>query len=56
MWVDSETATDYLNFLSVADSVVELIEQADRKPLSIGVSGAWGVGKSSLVIQTREAL
>lgn len=56
MWVDAETRVDYLNFGSVADSVVELIEQAGGKPLSIGVSGAWGVGKSSLVMQTRDAL
>lgn len=56
MWVDAETKIDYLNFGSVADSVVELIEQAGGKPLSIGVSGAWGVGKSSLVTQTRDAL
>ena len=37
MWVDSETRVDYLNFATVADSVVELIEQAGGKPLSIGV-------------------
>ncbi|WP_460844654.1 P-loop NTPase fold protein [Nocardioides ultimimeridianus] len=37
---------DYINFSTVADSLVELIEQAQGKPLSIGVSGAWGVGKS----------
>lgn len=56
MWVDAETKLDYLNFGGVADSVVELIEQAAGKPLSIGVSGSWGVGKSSLVKQTRDAL
>lgn len=56
MWVDSETAIDYLNFSSVAESVVELIEQAKGRPLSIGISGAWGVGKSSLMLLTRDAL
>lgn len=56
MWVDTETNIDYINFSSVADSVVELIEQAQGKPLSIGISGAWGVGKSSLVMLTKEAL
>lgn len=56
MWADTETNIDYINFSTVADSVVELIEQAEGKPLSIGVSGAWGVGKSSLVMLTREAL
>lgn len=56
MWLDSETSIDYLNFATIAASVVELIEQADGKPLSIGVSGAWGTGKSSLIKLTREAL
>ena len=56
MWTDNETNVDYINFSTVADSVVELIEQADRKPLSIGISGAWGVGKSSLVMLTKDAL
>ena len=56
MWADTETNVDFINFATVADSVVELIEQAQGKPLSIGVSGAWGVGKSSLVMLTRDAL
>lgn len=56
MWADTETDVDYINFSSVADSVVELIEQAQGKPLSVGVSGAWGVGKSSLVMLTKDAL
>lgn len=56
MWADVETNIDYINFSTVAESVVELIEQAQGKPLSIGVSGAWGVGKSSLVMLTKEAL
>ena len=49
MWVGSETSVDYLNCSSVAESVVELSEQATGRPLLIGVSGAWGVGKSSLM-------
>ena len=56
MWADTETNIDFINFSTVADSVVELIEQAQGKPLSIGVSGAWGVGKSSLVMLTKDAL
>jgi predicted KAP-like P-loop ATPase len=56
VWPDSETDVDFINFGSVAESVAELIEQAASKPLSIGVSGAWGVGKSSLIKLTRQAL
>lgn len=56
MWLDSETDVDFINFGSVAESVAELIVQADGQPLSVGVSGPWGVGKSSLIKLTRSAL
>lgn len=56
LWFDAETNVDYVNFSTVADSIVELIEQAHGKPLSIGVSGEWGVGKSSLVMLAKDGL
>src|SRR5258708_34642756 len=49
MWPDNETSVDFLNFTSVADTVAEIIVQANGRPVSIGVSGAWGVGKSSMI-------
>lgn len=49
MWHDNETTTDYLNFGVVADACAKLLQQAKGQPISIGVSGGWGVGKSSLV-------
>jgi predicted KAP-like P-loop ATPase len=56
MWADNETEIDFLNFTSVADTVAEIIVQADRRPVSIGVSGAWGVGKSSMIKLIRGSL
>ena len=56
MWSDNETDRDFLNFSGVADTVAEIIVQAHGRPISIGVSGAWGVGKSSLIKLTRESL
>ena len=38
-----------MNFGVVADACAELLQQANGQPISIGVSGGWGVGKSSLV-------
>ena len=49
MWPDNETERDYLNFASVSDTVAEIIVQAAGRPISIGVSGAWGTGKSSMI-------
>ena len=49
MWSDNDTRVDYLNFRCVAETAAELIVQADGAPLSMGVSGGWGVGKSSML-------
>src|SRR2546426_414536 len=56
MWPDNETERDFLNFTGVADTVAEIIVQAKGRPISIGVSGAWGVGKSSMIKLIRHAL
>ena len=56
MWPDNETERDFLNFSGVADTVAEIIIQAQGRPTSIGVSGAWGVGKSSMIKLIRASL
>ncbi len=49
MWNDVETTNDLLNFGIVADTAAQLIRDSGNEPLSIGISGSWGSGKSSLV-------
>ncbi len=56
MWTDNETTQDFLNFSGVARTVAEIIQQAHARPISIGVSGAWGVGKSSMIKLIRKEL
>ena len=56
MWPDNETEKDFLNFSGVADTVAEIITQATRRPTSIGISGSWGAGKSSMIKLVRAAL
>lgn len=56
MWSDNDTDRDFLNFTGVAETVAEIIVQAEGKPVSIGVSGAWGVGKSSMIRLIRKSL
>lgn len=49
MWSDNETLRDLVNFSHVADIAAERIVGAKGEPLSIGISGDWGVGKSSMM-------
>lgn len=49
MWHDNETTVDYLNFGVVADACAKLLQQARGEPISVGISGGWGAGKTSLV-------
>lgn len=56
MWSDVETTQDLLNFKVVADTAAQLIKDGNGQPVSIGVSGSWGVGKSSLVQMIGESL
>ena len=49
MWNDIETTTDYLHFSVVSKTVADLIIESGDNPISIGVSGSWGAGKSSMV-------
>jgi predicted KAP-like P-loop ATPase len=56
MLSDNETTVDYLNFGVVADACANLLQSAKGEPISIGVSGGWGVGKTSLVQMVAERL
>lgn len=56
MWPDNETDRDFLNFEGVADTIAELVVRANDRPVSIGVSGDWGAGKSSMIQLTRASL
>lgn len=56
MWTDNETDQDFINFGSVAKTVAQIVEQAKDRPVSIGISGAWGVGKSSMIKLVRKEL
>lgn len=47
MWSDDAASQDFLNFDVLAKVIAGVIERNGNRPLSIGVSGAWGVGKST---------
>src|ERR1700686_670310 len=56
MWPDNETDRDFLNFTGISETVAEIIVQAEGRPISIGISGAWGVGKSSMIKLVRQSV
>ena len=49
MWPDKETEIDYLNFGYMVDMIVDIATNRDLSPLTIGLYGDWGSGKSSLM-------
>jgi len=49
MWSDIETRRDYLNYLELAEVVSEILLNPSMRPVSVGVFGTWGTGKSSLL-------
>ncbi|MFS8050606.1 P-loop NTPase fold protein [Rhizobium sp. BR 314] len=49
MWSDNETDEDYLNYTEVAELICEMVTDATLLPLSVGVYGGWGAGKSSVL-------
>lgn len=56
MWSDNETDRDFLNFKNVAEITAEIISRAEGKALSVGVSGNWGTGKSSMLKLLKRSL
>ncbi|MCY3542153.1 MAG: P-loop NTPase fold protein [Gammaproteobacteria bacterium] len=46
---DHETEVDYLNCEVISQTVVELLKTSRDRPLTVGVHGDWGAGKSSVL-------
>lgn len=52
---DNETKVDLLNSEIIAQTIVKLIREKPNHPVTVGVHGDWGAGKSS-VLEMIEAL
>lgn len=56
MWADNETDIDLLGFDYLVDSLEVLLTEPRLLPVTAGVTGDWGSGKSSLMGMGRERL
>ncbi len=56
MWKDSETNIDYLNLGHIINVLNEMILDDNLTPATIGVYGAWGSGKSSVLMMSEKIL
>ncbi|MGK8707121.1 KAP family P-loop NTPase fold protein [Metapseudomonas otitidis] len=53
---DQETATDLLYYAPIAKTVERLLRESRGAPVTIGVHGDWGAGKSSVLKMTQQLL
>lgn len=49
MWADNETSEDLLGFKVHADLLIDVIKDDKVLPVTVGVFGDWGSGKSSIL-------
>ena len=56
MWSDNETTQDLLGYQVHADLLRKIILNDAMLPISIGVFGNWGSGKSSLMLLLQQSL
>lgn len=49
MWSDVESNIDFLNYSESSEIVINVLQNPQMLPISIGVFGSWGTGKSTIL-------
>jgi len=49
LWSDEPAVTDLLSFSAIADTVVDALFDENLNPVALGISGAWGSGKTTVL-------
>ncbi len=53
---DHETPVDLLYYDAIAKTVVKLVAGSRKYPISVGIHGDWGAGKSSVLVMAERQL
>jgi predicted KAP-like P-loop ATPase len=56
MWHDNETTRDLIGFKRFADTIASLVTDREILPVTIGLFGDWGSGKSSVLRMVEDRL
>ena len=56
MWKDCETKIDYLNMGHIVKILNNIVLDDNLTPAIIGVYGAWGSGKSSILTMSEQSI
>jgi hypothetical protein len=49
MWADNETRIDLVGFDFLVDELLVILRDPRLLPVTVGVAGDWGSGKTSLI-------
>ena len=56
MWADNETTVDLLGFDYLVDALLVVLTEPKLLPVTVGLAGDWGSGKTSLMSMTAAGL